>query len=58
MHSRMDLKLFSFGRRRISTFSEEYTSPSAALRSTSSWYCAASSSSTNVRSYPEGASGA
>mmetsp|Transcript_11878 Transcript_11878/g.50908 ORF Transcript_11878/g.50908 Transcript_11878/m.50908 type:complete len:541 (-) Transcript_11878:1673-3295(-) len=58
MHSRMDLKLFSFGRRRISTFSDEYTSFSEPPRSTSSWYCAASSSRTNVRSYPEGPTGA
>mmetsp|Transcript_13930 Transcript_13930/g.46129 ORF Transcript_13930/g.46129 Transcript_13930/m.46129 type:complete len:214 (-) Transcript_13930:2286-2927(-) len=52
IHSKIDLKLFSLGRRRIKTFNEEYIASSP--RSTSSWYCAASSCNTNVRSYPAG----
>ena len=51
MHSRTDLKLFSFGFRRIITFSAPYTTsefPPNLI--TSRWYCAASSDRTRVRS--------
>eukprot|EP00882_Tetradesmus_deserticola_P021925 GHRQ01023770.1.p1 GENE.GHRQ01023770.1~~GHRQ01023770.1.p1 ORF type:complete len:121 (+),score=2.56 GHRQ01023770.1:554-916(+) len=48
------LKLFSLASRRMTTFSAGYTSDAspAAVALTSSWYCAASSAITYVRTKP------
>mmetsp|Transcript_13354 Transcript_13354/g.25632 ORF Transcript_13354/g.25632 Transcript_13354/m.25632 type:complete len:222 (+) Transcript_13354:2556-3221(+) len=56
MHSRMALKLFSLGLRRITTFTVLYTSsaPVATLALASSWYCAVSSATVTVRRLPAG----
>mmetsp|Transcript_23583 Transcript_23583/g.57788 ORF Transcript_23583/g.57788 Transcript_23583/m.57788 type:complete len:272 (-) Transcript_23583:2026-2841(-) len=56
MHSRIALKLFSLGLRRISMFNPSYTSSpcSSTRRFTSSWYCAVSSARTYTRSLPWG----